>query len=114
MGQVIAFAPRVQEPPAPSRTHGDDAHDAALWMGVAERWGWTAKEFRAPEHKHISGFIFLHDAVPDRVPLYTLVRHAGGWRLHSRSREMTEHETLQDALEAIFPTLPAIPERRSN
>ena len=104
MGLVLEFRPRVDPKPAPvAHSRVDEAHEAALWMDAAEQWGWVVKDF-ASEDKELSGFIVLHDAYSETVPLYTLIRDAAGWRLWSKMRRLAEHEQLYDALQSIFPT----------
>lgn len=103
MGDLLTFA-RRKPVAAPPRTEADDEHDVSNWLGIAQEWGWSAKAFHAPEHPHIRGYIFMHDALSEEMPLYTLLRGEDDWRLHSRRRDLTEHASLDAALQSIFPT----------
>jgi hypothetical protein len=109
MGQLLEFKPRpTPAAPAPVapvvRTTADDDHEAALWMEKAELWGWSVKEFLAPD-TGLSGYLLHHVAAGEKVPLYTLVRSKTGWRSWDRQRQLTEFETLDEALESVFPAM---------
>lgn len=106
MAEILAFPTSAKPkslPVLPARTLDDDAHDAALWMGVAEHWGWTALEFEAQDQA-LSGLLLLHSAVDDATPLFTLIRKDGKWSLWNRKRVLIVHDTLHSALQAVFPS----------
>lgn len=106
MAEILTFPTPAKpkgSPAPPARTPEDDAHDAAVWMSVAEQWGWTALEFTAPD-QDLSGLMFLHSAVDDATPLFTLVRHPDQWKLWNRKRDLSVHDTLHSALQAVFPS----------
>ena len=106
MAEILAF-PRPGRPASqrPRRTAADDTHDACCWVEIAGDWGWHVGEYATSlDGRDYSGFVIHHAAGGKELPLFTLIRQPETWALVSRQRERSEHDTLVEALQAVFPT----------